>query len=156
MTLVSCFQIFCLKKPDIISVILCCFLYITVPLNHVFYYNFMILLMTQLWCVFLYVHNVWSFEVITLVVCMLQAVTWIVAALLLIINGYLLLEFFSSEIHGPLFGLVVCVIVVIYMAFIAYLILRGRDLFIRLTSYFTRYSLVQLVVTRCLCSRSSV
>ncbi|CAL9761096.1 unnamed protein product [Musa acuminata subsp. burmannicoides] len=86
----------------------------------------------------------------------IQAVTWIVAALLLIINGYLLLEFFSSEIHGLLFGLVVCVIIVIYMAFIAYLILRGRDLFIRLTSYFTRYSLVQLVVTRCLCSRSSV
>ncbi|KAI0511362.1 hypothetical protein KFK09_011992 [Dendrobium nobile] len=57
-----------------------------------------------------------------------KVVTWVVAALLIIINGYLLLNFFSSEVNGLLFGSIICVILAIYVAFVSYLILRGFDL----------------------------
>ncbi|OEL36242.1 Metal transporter Nramp6 [Dichanthelium oligosanthes] len=57
-----------------------------------------------------------------------QAVTWTVATLLITINGYLLMDFFSSEIRGPLSGSVLCVAVLIYASFVLYLILRGTEL----------------------------
>lgn len=55
-------------------------------------------------------------------------VTWTVAALLIIINGYLLLEFFSSEVHSILVGSIVCVAITLYVAFIVYLIMHGQGL----------------------------
>lgn len=58
----------------------------------------------------------------------MQAVTWTVAALLITINGYLLLDFFSSEIRGPLYGSVLCVAVLAYASFVLYLILRGTEM----------------------------
>jgi natural resistance-associated macrophage protein len=58
----------------------------------------------------------------------MQAVTWTVAALLITINGYLLLDFFSSEIRGPLYGSVLCLAVLAYAAFVLYLILRGTEI----------------------------
>ncbi|XP_008780919.2 metal transporter Nramp6-like [Phoenix dactylifera] len=64
----------------------------------------------------------------------IQMVTWTVAALLIIINGYLLLEFFSSEIHGTLLGSIVCIAIAVYAAFIVYLILNGGELSTRLAS----------------------
>ncbi|TVU49430.1 hypothetical protein EJB05_00743 [Eragrostis curvula] len=57
-----------------------------------------------------------------------QAVTWTVATLLITINGYLLMDFFSSEIRGPLSGSLLCIGVLIYASFVAYLILRGTEL----------------------------
>lgn len=57
-----------------------------------------------------------------------QAVTWAVATLLITINGYLLMDFFSSEIQGPLSGSLLCVAVFIYASFVLYLILRGTEL----------------------------
>ena len=57
-----------------------------------------------------------------------QAVTWTVATLLITINGYLLMDFFSSEIRGPLSGSLLCVVVLIYASFVLYLILRGTEL----------------------------
>ncbi|KAL6623513.1 hypothetical protein ACP70R_033392 [Stipagrostis hirtigluma subsp. patula] len=57
-----------------------------------------------------------------------QAVTWTVATLLITINGYLLLEFFSSEIRGPLSGSLLCMAVLVYALFVLYLILRGTEL----------------------------
>ncbi|CAN6361576.1 unnamed protein product [Urochloa humidicola] len=57
-----------------------------------------------------------------------QAVTWTVATLLITINGYLLMDFFSSEIRGPLSGALLCVAVLIYASFVMYLILRGTEL----------------------------
>ncbi|CAD6267277.1 unnamed protein product [Miscanthus lutarioriparius] len=57
-----------------------------------------------------------------------QAVTWTVATLLITINGYLLMDFFSSEIRGPLSGSLLCVAVLIYASFVLYLILRGTEL----------------------------
>ncbi|KAG0474048.1 hypothetical protein HPP92_015905 [Vanilla planifolia] len=64
----------------------------------------------------------------------MKVVTWIVAALLIIINGYLLLDFFSSEVEGILFAVLVCLISSLYVAFVAYLILRGFDLVAKLIS----------------------
>jgi len=58
----------------------------------------------------------------------MQAVTWTVATLLITINGYLLMDFFSSEIRGPLSGSLLCVAVVVYASFVLYLILRGTEL----------------------------
>jgi natural resistance-associated macrophage protein len=58
-----------------------------------------------------------------------QAVTWTVATLLITINGYLLMDFFSSEIRGPLSGSLLCVAVLVYASFVLYLILRGTEFF---------------------------
>ncbi|KAM0951447.1 putative NRAMP family protein [Dioscorea sansibarensis] len=58
----------------------------------------------------------------------MKMVTWTVAALLIIINGYLLLEFFSSEVHSLLVGSFVCVAIALYVAFIVYLIMHGHGL----------------------------
>ncbi|RID40522.1 hypothetical protein BRARA_J00558 [Brassica rapa] len=52
----------------------------------------------------------------------LQRIAWTVAALVMIINGYLLLDFFVSEVNGFLFGVTVCVWTTAYVAFIVYLI----------------------------------
>uniref|UniRef100_A0A5B7A8W1 Putative metal transporter Nramp3 n=1 Tax=Davidia involucrata TaxID=16924 RepID=A0A5B7A8W1_DAVIN len=58
----------------------------------------------------------------------LKMVSWLVAALVIAINGYLLLHFFSSEASGLLFGSVISVFTAAYVAFIIYLILRGINL----------------------------
>ncbi|PKA52525.1 Metal transporter Nramp6 [Apostasia shenzhenica] len=63
-----------------------------------------------------------------------KVVTWVVAALLIIINGFLLLEFFSSEIRGLLFGSIVFVLLAFYVAFVAYLIFRHGKLLDQLVS----------------------
>lgn len=56
-------------------------------------------------------------------------IAWLVAALVMAINGYLLVDFFSSDVElGAIFGTVVCVIAVAYVSFIIYLVLRGIDL----------------------------
>ncbi|XP_057973031.1 metal transporter Nramp2 [Malania oleifera] len=54
----------------------------------------------------------------------LERVAWTVAALVIVINGYLLLDFFFSEVNGLLFGSVVCISTAAYVAFIIYLISR--------------------------------
>lgn len=55
----------------------------------------------------------------------LQIISWLVAALVIVINGYLLLDFFSSEVNGAVFATVVCVLTVAYVAFVLYLISRA-------------------------------
>nr|CCM80485.1 Nramp2.1 [Psychotria gabriellae] len=52
----------------------------------------------------------------------LERVAWTVAALVIVINGYLLLDFFSAEVTGLLYGFLVCAATVAYLAFILYLI----------------------------------
>ncbi|XP_062101296.1 metal transporter Nramp2 [Humulus lupulus] len=52
----------------------------------------------------------------------LERVAWTVAGLVIVINGYLLLDFFISEVKGVLFGFVVCFGTTAYLAFIIYLI----------------------------------
>lgn len=47
------------------------------------------------------------------------------AGLVIVINGYLLIDFFVSEVNGLLFGFVACTMTVAYLAFILYLISLG-------------------------------
>ncbi|KAE9457219.1 hypothetical protein C3L33_10880, partial [Rhododendron williamsianum] len=58
----------------------------------------------------------------------LDRVAWTVAALVIVINGYLLLDFFIAEVNGLLFGFVVCTGTAAYVAFIVYLISYGGGL----------------------------
>lgn len=55
----------------------------------------------------------------------LQTVAWLVAGLVILINGYLLLDFYTEEVRGVLFGSVACAFTVAYITFVAYLVLRG-------------------------------
>lgn len=55
----------------------------------------------------------------------MQRVAWFVAAILIMINGYLLLDFFFSEVKGLLVGLIVCTVTAAYVAFIVYLLQYG-------------------------------
>ncbi|KAJ4788159.1 natural resistance-associated macrophage protein 1 [Rhynchospora pubera] len=58
----------------------------------------------------------------------MKVVTWTVAALLIIINAYLLLDFCSKEINGLLFGSLVSVVILLYVTFIVYLIVRDTSI----------------------------
>lgn len=53
---------------------------------------------------------------------------WTVAALVIVINGYLLLDFFMAEVDGVLFGFLICVGTTLYVAFIFYLVSHGGAL----------------------------
>lgn len=55
----------------------------------------------------------------------LKTLAWLVAALVIVINGYLMVEFFSGEARGLLFGFLICAFTVAYSAFVIYLIWRG-------------------------------
>ncbi|KAH8503291.1 hypothetical protein Peur_067055 [Populus x canadensis] len=61
----------------------------------------------------------------------LKMVAWLVAALVMVINGYLLLDFFFNEVTGVAFTTVVCGFTGAYAAFIIYLISRGFTCFSR-------------------------
>ncbi|KAL9313057.1 hypothetical protein ACSQ67_018509 [Phaseolus vulgaris] len=52
----------------------------------------------------------------------LERVAWTVAGLIIVINGYLLLDFFISEVNGILLGLLACSCTTAYIAFIVYLV----------------------------------
>ncbi|XP_059623956.1 metal transporter Nramp3.2-like [Cornus florida] len=55
----------------------------------------------------------------------LKTVSGIVVALVIMINGYLLLQFFSAEGSGVLFGILIYTFTAAYVAFIIYLVLWG-------------------------------
>lgn len=55
----------------------------------------------------------------------LQIVSWIVAVLLIAINGYLLVDFFSSEVSGIVFTTIIMILTAGYICFVLYLISRG-------------------------------
>ncbi|GLT68828.1 hypothetical protein SLA2020_410260 [Shorea laevis] len=59
----------------------------------------------------------------------LKTVAWLVAALVIVINGYLLLEFFSAEVTGVIFTTVVFAFTGAYVGFIVYLVSRGITFF---------------------------
>ncbi|KAK9284597.1 hypothetical protein L1049_023773 [Liquidambar formosana] len=56
---------------------------------------------------------------------LLKVVSWLVAALVIVINGYLLVDFFSSEVSGLLFTFVISAFTAAYGAFVIYLVSRG-------------------------------
>lgn len=55
----------------------------------------------------------------------LQIISWLVAVLVIVINGYLLLDFFSAEVAGIAFTIGVCAFTGAYVAFIVYLVSKG-------------------------------
>lgn len=59
----------------------------------------------------------------------LKVISWLVATLVIIINGYLLLDFFSSEVSGVVFTSAVFAFTAAYVAFIIYLVLRNIPFF---------------------------
>lgn len=50
---------------------------------------------------------------------------WLVAGLVMVINGYLMVEFFSEEARGLLFGSISCAFAAAYILFIIYLVSRS-------------------------------
>lgn len=54
----------------------------------------------------------------------MKMVAWLVAALVMVINGYLLFDFIASEVTGWLFTVGVFAFTTGYVAFIVYLVLR--------------------------------
>ncbi|KAJ8773291.1 hypothetical protein K2173_028468 [Erythroxylum novogranatense] len=59
---------------------------------------------------------------------LLERMAWTVAFLVIVINGYLMIDFFASEVNGLLFGFLVCAGTVAYIAFIIYLVSHGGTL----------------------------
>ncbi|KVH92457.1 Natural resistance-associated macrophage protein [Cynara cardunculus var. scolymus] len=55
----------------------------------------------------------------------LKTISWLVAALVIAINGYLLQQFFAEEVSGTTFTSIVVAFTVAYVAFIVYLIWRS-------------------------------
>lgn len=55
----------------------------------------------------------------------LKTISWLVAALVIVINGYLLLQFFSDEVSGVVFSSVVFTFTAAYVGFIVYLVSRN-------------------------------
>ncbi|XP_009620157.1 metal transporter Nramp2-like [Nicotiana tabacum] len=58
---------------------------------------------------------------------LMERTVWTVAALVIMINGYVMLSFFLSEVNGMLFGLVVCMGASAYVAFLVYLISQSHN-----------------------------
>ncbi|CAI0405664.1 unnamed protein product [Linum tenue] len=55
----------------------------------------------------------------------LKTISWIVAVLVILINGYLLLDFFMNVVDGLTVAVVVCAFTVGYVSFILYLVSRN-------------------------------
>lgn len=55
----------------------------------------------------------------------MQMISWLVAGLVIVINGYLLVDFFSNEAKGVIFITGISIFTGAYVAFIVYLASRG-------------------------------
>lgn len=51
--------------------------------------------------------------------------SWLVAVLVMAINGYLLVSFISSEVNGLLIAIFVFVFIAAYVAFVVYLVYQS-------------------------------
>ncbi|KAK9061888.1 hypothetical protein SSX86_019072 [Deinandra increscens subsp. villosa] len=58
----------------------------------------------------------------------LQTISWLVAALVIAINGYLLQQFFAEQVSGVAFTCTVVILTAAYVAFVVYLIWRSITL----------------------------
>lgn len=58
----------------------------------------------------------------------LQRMSWCVAGIVIAINGYVLVDFFLSQVQGFIYGILVCFVAASYTAFLVYLILRSTTL----------------------------
>ncbi|KAJ9540789.1 hypothetical protein OSB04_027295 [Centaurea solstitialis] len=55
----------------------------------------------------------------------LKTISWLVALLVIAINGYLVQQFYVDEVSGPVFTSIVIIFIVAYVAFVVYLIWRS-------------------------------
>ncbi|XP_078430300.1 metal transporter Nramp3.2-like [Wolffia australiana] len=69
----------------------------------------------------------------------LKMVTWTVAALLMSINAYLLLDFFSSEVQGLWWTSATVIITSGYASFVIYLVLHGTGMSTKLESALSNF-----------------
>ncbi|KAG6400329.1 hypothetical protein SASPL_137155 [Salvia splendens] len=58
----------------------------------------------------------------------IERMSWCVAGIVIAINGYVLVDFFLSQVHGFIYGILVCFVAASYTAFLVYLILRSTTL----------------------------
>ncbi|CAI0464892.1 unnamed protein product [Linum tenue] len=65
----------------------------------------------------------------------IERMAWTVALVVMLINGYLMIDFFASEVKGLLFGLLACGGTVAYLSFIVYLASHGGVFASRSSSY---------------------
>ncbi|CAI9111328.1 OLC1v1011530C1 [Oldenlandia corymbosa var. corymbosa] len=68
---------------------------------------------------------------------MVKLVSWVVAGLIIVINGYLLVDFFSAEVRGVVLSTFMYAFTAGYVAFIVYLVSRGFSFFGFLTKRLT-------------------
>ncbi|EMS68090.1 Metal transporter Nramp2 [Triticum urartu] len=69
-----------------------------------------------------------------------KVISWIVTIFLMLINGYLILSFYTNEVRGAVVRSSLCVVLAVYLAFIIYLILRNTTLYSRLRSSVSKSS----------------
>lgn len=69
-----------------------------------------------------------------------KVISWIVTIFLMLINGYLILSFYTEEVRGAVVRSSLCVVLAVYLAFIVYLILRNTTLYSRLRSSVSKSS----------------
>ncbi|KAF7050107.1 hypothetical protein CFC21_058516 [Triticum aestivum] len=69
-----------------------------------------------------------------------KVISWIVTIFLMLINGYLILSFYTNEVRGAVVRSSLCVVLAVYLAFIMYLILRNTTLYSRLRSSVSKSS----------------
>lgn len=67
-----------------------------------------------------------------------KVISWIVTVFLMLINGYLILSFYATEVRGALVRSSLCVVLAVYLAFIVYLIMQNTSLYSRLRSAMTK------------------
>ncbi|KAG2542628.1 hypothetical protein PVAP13_9NG650300 [Panicum virgatum] len=69
-----------------------------------------------------------------------KVISWIVTVFLMLINGYLIVSFYITDIRGAVLRSSLCVVLVVYLAFITYLIVRNTSMYSRLCSSMTKRS----------------
>ncbi|MCL7049783.1 hypothetical protein MKW94_020445 [Papaver nudicaule] len=74
----------------------------------------------------------------------IKIAAWAVAALVMVINAYLLLDFFRAEVTGLLFGVIVFVITAAYVSFIIYLVARVDTVSTLLSSFRPKGSIISV------------
>ncbi|RLN42736.1 metal transporter Nramp2 [Panicum miliaceum] len=63
-----------------------------------------------------------------------KVISWIVTVFLMLINGYLIVSFYITDIRGAVLRSSLCVVLVVYLAFIIYLIVWNTSMYSRLCS----------------------
>lgn len=76
-----------------------------------------------------------------------QKLAWLVVAIVMVINSYVLLDFYKNMIKGLLSKLIFCRISAAYMAFIIYLIVREGFGSHYMSLLRKRFSKTQIVTT---------